>query len=391
MENNPPVNELRLITSPSAVNPTEFMQNGFADDALSLTNANGKKNVTLVSFDRHAVIPTDQQWNLNVQRALPYGIVAEVGYYANKFDHNWWQVDGNPAPATVTAALPAGGINANRLYKSTTIPNVTGNPTIYLGTVSRVWKEGWSQYNGLQIKAEKRYDKGLSFLVGYAYSKTLGVGDTQGFQNPGNIEAERSVVNTDMRHHFVGSGVYILPFGRGSEIGSHWNRWVDGALGGWAFSPILTLSSGTPLNLTESKNPSNSGGTADRPNLVGNPHQAGTIAGNPSCVAPAGGTHSTAQWFNPCAFAVQPSGTYGNAPRNSIVSPSLVNLDAAIHKTLVINEHLRAQLRLESFNVTNTPHYGPPALDVQSLTTLGTITSITGNPRQNQIALKILF
>jgi hypothetical protein len=380
-----------LSTSPNAVSPTEFLQNGFADDALSLTNANGKKNVTLVSFDRHAVIPTDQQWNLNVQRALPYGIVTEVGYYANKFDHNWWQVDGNPAPATATAALPAGGINANRLYKSTTIPNVTGNPTIYLGTVSRVWKEGWSQYNGLQIKAEKRYENGLSFLVGYAYSRTLGVGDTQDFQDPGNIQAERAVVNADMRHHFVGSGVYTLPFGRGSEIGGNWNRWVDGVLGGWAFSPILTLSSGTPLNLTESKNPSNSGGTADRPNLVGNPHQAGAIAGNSSCVAPAGATHSTAQWFNPCAFAVQPSGTYGNAPRNYIVSPGLVNLDAAIHKTLVINEHLRAQLRLESFNVTNTPHYGPPALDVQSLTTLGTITSITGNPRQNQIALKILF
>jgi Carboxypeptidase regulatory-like domain/TonB-dependent Receptor Plug Domain len=391
MENNPPVNQLRLSTSPNAVSPTEFLQNGFADDALSLTNANGKKNVTLVSFDRHAVIPTDQQWNLNVQRALPYGIVTEVGYYANKFDHNWWQVDGNPAPATATAALPAGRINANRLYKSTTIPNVTGNPTIYLGTVSRVWKEGWSQYNGLQIKAEKRYEKGLSFLVGYAYSRTLGVGDTQDFQDPGNIQAERAVVNADMRHHFVGSGVYALPFGRGSEIGGHWNRWVDGVLGGWAFSPILTLSSGTPLNLTESKNPSNSGGTADRPNLVGNPYQAGAVAGNSNCVASAGATHSTAQWFNPCAFAVQPSGTYGNAPRNYIISPGLVNLDAAIHKTLVINEHLRAQLRLESFNVTNTPHYGPPALDVQSLTTLGTITSITGNPRQNQIALKILF
>jgi hypothetical protein len=391
MENNPPVNQLRLTTSPSAVAPSQFLHTGFPENALSLENANGKKNVTLVSFDRHSAIPVDQQWNLNVQRALPFGIVAEVGYYANKFDHNWWQVDGNPAPATPTAALPSGGINANRLYKSTTIPDVPGDPTIFLGTVSRVWKEGWSQYNGLQVKAEKRYAKGLTFLAGYSYSKTLGVGDTEDFQDPNNLLAERSVVGTDMRHHFVGSGVYNLPFGRGMQFGSNWNRWLDSALGGWQFSPIVTFSSGTPLDLTESNNPSNSGGTADRPNQVGDPYRAGSVAGNSNCVAPGAGTHTAAQWFNPCAYQVQPSGTYGNAPRNSIVSPGVVNLDAGVHKSFAFGEHVKAELRLESFNVTNTPHFAAPALNVQSPTTLGTITTVNGNPRQNQIALKLLF
>jgi hypothetical protein len=69
----------------------------------------------------------------------------------------------------------------------------------------------------------------------------------------------------------------------------------------------------------------------------------------------------------------------------------MVNLDAAVHKTFAINERLQAQLRLESFNVTNTPHFGAPALNVQSPTTLGTITTVNGNPRQNQLALKISF
>jgi hypothetical protein len=384
MENNPPVNQLRLITSPSPKAPSELLRNGFATEALSLNNANGAKNVTLVSFDRHAVIPTDQAWNINVQRALPADIVVEIGYYGNKFDHNWWQVDGNPAPATPTDELPAAGINANRLYKSTTIPDVAGNPTIYLGTVSRVWKEGWSQYNGLQIKAEKRYSKGVTFLASYSYSKTLGVGDVADFQNPNNILAERSVQNTDMRHHFVGSAVYPLPFGHGQQFGYGWNRWLDGALGGWSIDPILTASSGQPLNLTESKNPSNSGGTADRPNIVGNY----LALKNSATGVP---TRTPAQWFNTSAFAVQPSGTYGDAPHNEIVGPGILNVDAAVHKTIAITERVKAQLRLESFNVANTPHYGAPALNVQSPTTLGTITSITGNPRQNQVAIKILF
>ncbi|SNT10153.1 TonB-dependent Receptor Plug Domain [Granulicella rosea] len=385
MENNPPVNQLRLATSPSSYIPTQFqyLQNGFAAGALSLTNANGATGVSLVSFDRHAAIPIDQSWNLNVQRALPYGIVAEVGYYGNKFDHNWWQVDGNPAPATPTTLLPAAGINANRLYKTTTIPNVPGNPTIGLGTVSRVWKEGWSQYNALQAKAEKRYARGVTFIASYAYSKTLGVGDVADFQDPTNIRAERAVMNTDMRHHFVGSAVYPLPFGHGQLVGDSWNRWLDGAFGGWSISPILTASSGQPLNLTESKNPSNSGGTADRPNIVGDPRAKVNASGTP--------TATPNQWFNTSAFAVQASGTYGNAPRNAIVGPGILNLDAGIHKTLAIRERFQAQLRLESFNVTNSPHYGTPGLNVQSPTTLGVITTVTGNPRQNQLAIKLLF
>ena len=198
-------------------------------------------------------------------------------------------------------------------------------------------------------------------------------------------------MNTDMRQHVVGSGVYPLPFGRGNQFGSAWNRWVDGAFGGWSLSPILSLSSGTPLNLTESKNPSNSGGTADRPNLVGDPYRSGSISGNPTCVASAGSTRSTSQWFNPCAVQVQASGTYGDAPRNLIVSPGFVNIDAAVHKTLVLSEHLKAQLRLESFNAGNHPNFAAPALNVQSPTTLGKITAISGNPRQNQIAIKLLF
>jgi len=387
MENNPPVNQLRLATAPSTTVPTEFLQNGFAANALSLTNANGATGVTLVSFDRHAVIPTDQAWNINVQRALPGGIVAEVGYYGNKFDHNWWQVDGNPAPATATSAEIGGLLNNDRPIHSTTIPNVSGTPTIYLGTVNRLWKEGWSQYNGLQAKVEKRYSKGYNFLATYAYAKTIGIGDTNDFQNPLNVAAERAVVNTDMRHRFVGSSVLPLPFGHGRQFGSSWNKWLDGAFGGWSLNPIVTANTGQPLNLTESKNPSNSGGTADRPNEIGNPG----AAINPTTGAATAPIRVPGQWFNTSAFAVQASGTYGNAPRNVITGPGVLNLDAGIHKTLTFSEHLSTQLRLESFNVTNSPHYGSPALNVQSPTTLGTITTVTGNPRQNQLAIKFLF
>lgn len=371
LEINPPASLPRVTISPNATIPTSYLENGFATGTLSFANG---KNVELASYDRHARVPTDQQWNLNIQRELPFGILAEVGYYANKFDHNWWQVDGNPAPPTATSELPTGGVNKNREYQTTTIP-VDNDPTITLADVIRIRKEGWSRYNGFQAKAEKRYANGLTFIASYGYSKTLGIGDTAGIQNQADIPAEKAVTSTDQRNHFVGSAVYALPFGRGREFGADWNRWIDGALGGWSFSPILTLASGTPLNLLEAANPSNTGGTADRPNVTGNWRL---------------GKQSAAEWFNTDAFTAQPSGSYGNASRNLLISPKLVNLDAAIHKTIAINERFNAQLRLESFNVTNTPFLGSPGLDVGAAKSFGVITT-AGNPRQNQIAIKLLF
>jgi hypothetical protein len=371
LEINPPNSLPRVTISPNATAPTNRLKNGFPDGTLSFTNG---KNVQLASYDRHATVPTDQQWNLNIQRELPFGIVTEVGYYSNKFDHSWWQVDGNPAPPTPTSQLPAGGINANRRFTSTSIP-VTGNPTITLADVIRIRKSGWSQYNALQVKVEKRYAKGLTFLGSYAYSKTLGIGDTAGIQDQFNVAAERSVSSTDMRHHFVGSMSYPLPFGRGRRFGNGWNRWTDVALGGWSFSPIVTLSSGTPLNLIVSSNPSNTGGAADRPNVVGDWHLSNRRLG---------------QWFNTSAFVANASGVYGNAGRNLVISPGTFNLDAALRKDVPIKDRVSLQLRLESFNATNTPQFGSPGVDVNSTKSFGVI-STAGAPRENQVALKLLF
>jgi hypothetical protein len=371
LEINPPDSLPRVTISPKATSPQILLKEGFPEGTLSFTNG---KNVELASYERRAVVPTDQQWNLNLQRELPYGIVTEVGYYSNKLDHNWWQVDGNPAPPTPTSLLPSGGINANRRFTSTTIP-VAGDPTITLADVIRIRKAGWSQYNALQVKVEKRYAKGLTFLASYAYSKTLGIGDTAGIQDQLDIAAERSVANTDMRHHFVGSMLYPLPLGRGRRFGSDWNRWADGVVGGWSFSPILTLSSGTPLNLIVSSDPSNTGGTADRPNVVGDWHLRHSSPG---------------QWFNTSAFVSSDSGEYGNAGRNLVTSPGTLNLDAALRKDIRIAEGVTVQLRLETFNATNTPQFGSPGIDVNAPKSFGVI-STAGAPRENQIAVKFLF
>ena len=211
MEVNPPNNVRMSFTTNKALAPTLFLSQGFASNALSLANAS---NVELVSYDRKGVTPTDYQWNFNIQRELPGGILVELGYYGNKLDHMWRQLDGNPAPPE------PGNINSNRRFTSTVVPG-TGY-TISLADVVRIQKDGWSAYNALQAKVEKRYRNGLTFIASYAYSKTIALGDTSGVQNQQDWMADKAVSSLDMRQHFVGSAVYQLPFGRGRQFGSHW-------------------------------------------------------------------------------------------------------------------------------------------------------------------------
>jgi hypothetical protein len=363
LEVNPP-NALRVnLSTDKTKAPTIVLSQGFAANALSLANAT---NVTLVSYDRGNATPTAQQWNLDIQRQLPGGVLLEVGYYGNKLDHMWRQIDGNPA-------LPeAGNINSDRLYTSTVVPD-TGS-SITLADVVRIQKDGYSRYNALQVKVEKRYSKDLTFIASYAYSKTIALGDTAGVQNALNWAADRAVSSQDMTQHFVGSAVYALPFGRGKTFGAHWNRVSDALLGGWSLGPIVTVNSGMPLNLTVNGNPSNTGSGADRPNVVGDWHLA-----NPT----------VQQWFNTAAFVANAKYTYGNAGRNVLRGPGLFNLDLAAHKSFRITERVSAQLRLESFNATNTPALGSPNTVVGS-STFGQISS-AGTPRDNQIGLKFIF
>jgi hypothetical protein len=364
MEKNPP-DSVVVNENPSKTVPSVFLQDGFATNALSLANA---KNVQLVSFDQRSVPPTDYQWNLNVQRQAPGGFLLEVGYVGNNFDHNWWSIDGNPAPLTAT---PVGSLNSRRIYTFAAVPATPY--TISLSNVKRIQKSGYSRYDALQTKLEKRYANGLSLIASYSYSKTMALGDAAGLQNPLDWAAEYAVAGQDVTHHFVGSAIYELPFGRNKRFGDGWNGVTNAFLGGWAVDPIITASTGFPVNLTESTDPSNTGQN-DRPNVVGDWHLA-----NPT----------VNEWFNTAAFLANAQGTFGDAKRNLLRAPGLFNIDLAAHKSFQITERVSAQLRVESFNFTNTPAFAAPDA-VLGDPNFGRIQS-AGNPRQVQLGVKVLF
>jgi hypothetical protein len=147
-------------------------------------------------------------------------------------------------------------------------------------------------------------------------------------------------------------------------------------VGGWQVNGVMYLQSGLPFNVTNSTARANTSAGADRPNLVGDPN-----LDNPT----------VDQWFNIAAFAAQPINTIGNAPRNVLHGPPQRRLDLSLFKDFLLTGATRLQVRVEVYNVTDTPSFANPnaALGAPGF---GSITS-TGNsiPRQAQFAFKLLF
>jgi hypothetical protein len=118
-------------------------------------------------------------------------------------------------------------------------------------------------------------------------------------------------------------------------------------------------------------------GTGSRPDRIG----SGVLPSN---------QRSIAHWFDPTAFASPAPFVYGNAGRDTLFGPGRTNLDASLFKDFRPVERLAVQFRAEAFNIMNHPQFGQPNGTIGN-SAVGTITSIVGNPRQLQLALRLAF
>ncbi len=173
----------------------------------------------------------------------------------------------------------------------------------------------------LQIKAETKNSRhGLYALVGYTWSRTFdsgfpdGAGTTPGatyWPLPNTQKADWGLSQLNLNDQFTASILYDLPFGKGKKFGSNWSGAANTILGNWKVNVIEKITSGFPLFIVNSANDSGvffqwNGAGLNRPDEVGDPNKGGTVAANPTCIAPAK-VHTTANWFNPCAFMARGS------------------------------------------------------------------------------------
>jgi hypothetical protein len=105
--------------------------------------------------------------------------------------------------------------------------------------------------------------------------------------------------------------------------------------------------------------------------------------------------HSPNEWFNPNAFVLPASGTYGDLGRGILSGPGLADVDLSLFKDTRVSERTSLEFRAEFFNVLNHVNFGPPNTTVFASgiisASAGTITTLATNPRQIQFGLKLLF
>jgi hypothetical protein len=343
-----------------------------------------------------------QQWNLDLQFEPLRNLVLDAGYVGSKGTHlqdtrNFDQGAPGSAP---------GGASANLPFPA-------------YGDITLIESAASSIYHAFQFRAEKRLSSGLEFLASYTFSRSIddasaefGTKAETGIpQNSNDLAAERGLSNFQTKQRFVLNSVYQLPFGRGQ-------RWLnrEGAvgylLGHWQAGGIMTFQAGRPFTINRGVDQSQSGSfnlqssptSADRPNIVGNPFQAGNIAGNPGCPGPAQ-VKTPQNWFNPCAFVAGAPGTFGDVGRNTLIGPDFRDVDFSLSKEFPLSSEIRKfQFRAEVFNIFNRPNFDIPNPNFDAGTPLfaggpGNLAGVVQSanafggkpPRQIQLGLKFIF
>ncbi len=160
-------------------------------------------------------------------------------------------------------------------------------PPTVLSACTRLWGTRTISAPSLQVKLNKRYGYGLSFLMAYTYAHSIDDANAQ--TNAYDLRTARGPSSFDLRHRISVSPVYELPFGKGRSYVT--TGWVSQIVGGWQISPLVQWQTGAPLTATLSGTYSNTGTTSgDRPNLIGDPN--------------ANAPHTPQQWFNTSVFPV---------------------------------------------------------------------------------------
>jgi hypothetical protein len=312
-----------------------------------------------------------EDWDFNVQQKLPASFLLQVGYVGGEGHHLWDKITTNLLnPITqqrYNPAFAAFGVKEN---------NSNNND------------------NALQASLQRRFTRGLFWQTQYRWShgitdSSAGAGDSAAFQNQACRACDRSNSAYDVRHNFVTTSIYQLPFGKGRQY-MNGGGISDKILGGWELSGLFTARTGLPVNISmKPKTTPLDGNTSNqRPNYIG-----GSIYADPQTVSA-----TTDGWFNPSAFAYPAPGTYGTLGRNIATGPGMYQLDGALHKGFALSERVHMDLRGEAFNLFNHPIYKTPSSTWTTASSFGHITGIlntgavgTGTPRRFQFVMRFTF
>jgi Carboxypeptidase regulatory-like domain len=364
----------------------------------------------------HFVVPSTQQWNLTVQRALGKQWVLEVGYVGTHTVHLRETRDNLEAQE----ASPANPIDINSPFCPNNVCVITTNTIDNAVARSRAQgingysgfqlfaDDAYSHYNSLQTTLSRRWAYGY-FQAAYTFSKSMDATSTgntafnTAFNNETTLADSYGPSDFDRTHRLVVSYRYDLPFFKGSEGAKR------ELLGGWTISGITIVQSGLPFSVTDSDAGTAFLGAGFTPlTLTGSLEGTATLANGYSTGgigSRVNGSFLNATAFTPAAelYPVECltdsnfcTTGFGNLGRNAFRGPGQQNWDFSLIKNFRLTERQNLRFTTDFFNLWNHANFGNPTVtDVESIpetnSPFGKITSMVGTPRLIQFSLRYSF
>jgi hypothetical protein len=348
---------------------------------------------SLTVYNQNRVNPYNQQWQLSIQRELPFRILAEAAYMGMLSLKQLESFNLNEKPDRYLAQ----GSAENTRVTNPFLGVFDSTSTLGQGTTivqSRLWPRypqyttftlegnntGRAIYHSLQTSVDKRFSRGLTFLWSYAFSKLIDNNTTSIV----NERHYRSVSEFDQRHVMRFGANYELPFGPGKALAGSAGGLRARLVDGWAISAYLTAGSGDPLTVSHAngrpiraRNPAKSGSVSERLGNRVDPVTRKVL--NP---------YFDIDAFTPLAnqYTISPE-----PPRlDELRGPAGVGRNIALYKDVQIRETWKLQIRAEATNFTNSPSWGNPGTNMSNLATFGVIQS-GGGGRSIQMSARLSF
>src|SRR5439155_20501221 len=325
--------------------------------------------------------PTIQQWSFALERGITQNLALQLSYVGSEAYHTMIPMNLNaprPQVCANAAGCLSGGVGrvpvtvaqgTTYIAPTGTCPGPNGTsiscyPNPYQNKSNSQMFEGTMSYNSLNVSLVKRASRGLSFKTNYTFGKALdynsggssnaSTNQPKAALNPYNLGLSRGLAAFSLRHAFNANFAYQLPFGQGQRFGTGVTGWLNQLIGGWQWNGIFNIQSGFPFTPQIGANVSGTGDT-DNPDVTNwNPNFHGKV------ISRAEGFKKTGRYFDPAAFALPLSGTFGNVSRGSLTGPPLTVIDTSFFKRIRINEQWNLQFRAEAFNVLNHTNFAEP-------------------------------
>ncbi len=261
----------------------------------------------------------------------------------------------------INTPMSSGAFDFNPNLNSSAYTSAYYAPYAGLGSIGFSEPIGNDNWSALELGLRHPVGHNLYLTLAYTWSHNLD--NAGGFQNAYKLQLAYGNSSLNTPHVFTSSLIYSAPWFRKPG-------WKHALLGGWKYSDMTTIQSGS--SLTMGMNLANTG-LAIRPNLI----------------APVTYPKTIQQWFSIASFGKPANGYYGNVGNGTIQGPGLIVFNMAAYKDFRIRERLTLQFRSEFFNVFNHTNFNGPSTSLGG----GTFGQITGakDPRTGELALKLRF